>query len=190
MLIAFTHIIVIDVEVCLFGNCYAGMTQDFTQSVNIHTIHQTTLGEIVTQTMGCVFFVQPRTGDVLAEVAFKVAHTDGATVFFDREKVITFHISVFELEPTPQGFFGFGGEEHSPFLPSLRFLRPQIDPLAGEFQIADQQGGTLTQPHPAVEHQQDHNIVPVFGEVGAVELGEQSAEFIVGQVDFGLSVGA
>ena len=36
MLIAFTHIIVIDVEICLFGNCYAGMPQDFTQSVNIH----------------------------------------------------------------------------------------------------------------------------------------------------------
>ena len=37
-------------------------------------------------------------------------------------------------------------------------------------------------------YQQDHNVVPVFGVIGAVELGEQSAEFIVCQVDFGLSV--
>ena len=133
MLIAFTHIIVIDIKVCLFGDCHAGMTQDFTQGVNIHSIHQATLGKVVPQTMGCVFFIQPRTGNVLPKIAFKIADTDGTAVFLYGELICAFHLAVCVLEPTPQSLFGLGGEKYSSFFPPFGFLRPQIYPLAGKF---------------------------------------------------------
>ena len=85
MLIAFAHIIVIDIKVCLFGDCHAGMTQDFTQGVNIHSIHQATLGKVVPQTMGSVLFIQSRPSDIFTKIAFKIADTDGTAVFLDGE---------------------------------------------------------------------------------------------------------
>ena len=108
MLIAFAHIIVIDIKISLFRNGYAGMTKDFAQSVNIHTVHQTPLCEIVPQAMGRILFVQSRPLNVLAEVPFKISYTDGTAVFFHREQIITFHISILELKPTAEGFFCFG----------------------------------------------------------------------------------
>ena len=110
MLIAFAHIIIVNVQVCLLCDGHAGMSQNLTQSVNVHSVHQASFGEVVPQTMGSVFFVQTRPLNVLAEVAFKVAHTDGATVFSDREKIITFHISILVLQPPPERLLRFGRE--------------------------------------------------------------------------------
>ena len=88
MLIAFAHIIVIDIKISLFRDGHAGMAQNLTEGVNVHTIHQASFCEIVPQTMGCVFFIQPRTGNVLPKIAFKIADTDGTAVFLDGERRI------------------------------------------------------------------------------------------------------
>lgn len=135
MLIAFAHIIVIDVKVCLFCDGHAGMSQNLTQGVNIHSVHQASFGKVIPQTMGRVFFVQPCPLNVLAEVTFKVAHADGATVFPDREQIITFHISVLVLQPSPESLLRLGREEYSPLPPSLGFFCSQIDTLSVQFKV-------------------------------------------------------
>ena len=135
MLIAFAHIIIVNVQVRLFRDGHAGMAQNLTQGVNVHSVHQASFGEVVPQTMGSVFFVQTSPLNVLAEVAFKVAYTDGAAVFSDWEKIIAFHISILVLQPPPERFLCFGREEHSPFPPTFGFLCPQIDAFSVQFQV-------------------------------------------------------
>ena len=135
-LIPIDFLIIVNIQVCLFRNGNTGMAQYFTEGVDIHAVHQASFGKVIPQTMWGVFFTQSCPCYVFAEVTFKVAHTDGAAVFFDREKVITFHISVFELELTAEGFFCFGREEHCPLPPTFGFLRPQIDTLAVQFQVS------------------------------------------------------
>ena len=64
MLIAFAHIIVIDIKISLFRDGHAGMAQNLTEGVNVHTIHQASFCEIVPQTMGSVLFIQSRPSDI------------------------------------------------------------------------------------------------------------------------------
>ena len=85
MLIAFAHIIVIDIKISLFRDGHAGMAQNLTEGVNVHTIHQASFCEIVPQTMGSVLFIQSRPSDIFTKIAFKIADTDGTAVFLDGE---------------------------------------------------------------------------------------------------------
>ena len=131
------NVIVSQIQISLFCNLYTGVSQYFTESKQIHTIHQTSLGEVVSQTVGTVFFIQTNPIDVPLEVGFKVVDIDVTSMILHREKVLTFHISIFELKPATQSHFSFGGEVHSPVLSSFGFFCSEIDPLSGELQICD-----------------------------------------------------
>ena len=57
-LIALANVIIVQIQISLFGNCYAGMSQQLAQSENVHTIHQASFSEIIPQTMRRKLFIQ------------------------------------------------------------------------------------------------------------------------------------
>ena len=75
-LILFADVIIVQIQIGFLGYFYAGMAQYLAQSKHIHAVHQTAFCEVVTQTVGGVFFVQIGAFDVLLEVVLKVADTD------------------------------------------------------------------------------------------------------------------
>lgn len=137
-MILLTDVIIAQVEVSLFGYLYTGMAEDLTEGENIHAVHQTSLGEVVSQTVGAVVFVQSSTVDVLLEVAFKVTDADGTAVFFDREEIVAFHIPVLKLKPSPENGFCFRGEVNGSVFAAFGFFGSEIDPLPGKLQICNQ----------------------------------------------------
>ena len=100
-MVLLANVIVSQIQICLFCDLYTGVSQDLTEGKQIHTIHQTSLGEVVSQTVGTVFFIQTNPVDVPLKVGFKVVDIDVAAVIFDREKIIAFHIPVLKLNPSP-----------------------------------------------------------------------------------------
>ena len=58
LLIAFADIIIVQIQIGLLCYGYTGMTQQFASCVDIHTAHQTPLGEVVSQTVGRELLVQ------------------------------------------------------------------------------------------------------------------------------------
>ena len=91
MLIAFAHIIIVNVQVCLFRDGHAGMSQNLTQSVNVHSVHQASFGEVIPQTMGRELLIQARADQIFLEVAFEIAHLNVTASFSDREEIFTVH---------------------------------------------------------------------------------------------------
>ena len=169
-MILLADVIIGQIKICLFCDLHAGMTEDFTEGENIHSVHKAPFGKVVPQTMGAIIFIQPRTVDIPLKIGFKVAHADSPAVFLDREQIITFHISVFELEPPPQNGFCFGGEVYSSVFSPLCFFRSEVDTLSGKLQIRNQQGRAFAKPHTAVQHEHNHHIVPMLCEIGLVSL--------------------
>ena len=47
MLIPFPQVLIRQIKVCFFGHGNAGMPQESAQCVNVHTIHKTAFGEII-----------------------------------------------------------------------------------------------------------------------------------------------
>ena len=162
VLIAAADIIVIQIQVSLFGYLHTGMTKDLTEGIDIHAVHKAALGKVIPETVGCIVFIEASPKNVLFKVVLKVADTYAAAVFLDREEVVTFYIPIFELQPPPQDGFCSGGEEDSPVFSAFGFFRSETDPSSGKFQICNQEGRAFTQPHSGIQHQQDHDIIPVL----------------------------
>ena len=72
LLITLADVFIIQIQIRLFCDGHAGMSQELAQCVDVHPIHQTSLGEVVSQTVGTVFFIQTNSVDVPLEVGFKV----------------------------------------------------------------------------------------------------------------------
>ena len=72
MLIAFAHIIVIDIQVCLLCDGHAGMAQNFAQSVNVHSVHQASFGEVVPQAVWGNGFLETGAKQIFFEIRFEV----------------------------------------------------------------------------------------------------------------------
>ena len=187
-MVLLADVLVGQIQVRLFCDLYTGMPENFTEGKNIHAVHQASFGEVISQAMGRVLFIQSGTQYVFLEIAFKVTHADGAAVFFDREEVVTLHISVLKLQPPPNDCFCLRGEVYRSVFPAFGFFRSEIDPLPGKFQIRHQYCGAFTEPHSAVQHQHYHDIIPVFGEIGLVELGQKFLQIFVREEDFCLPV--
>ena len=51
-MISLRNVFVIQIQIRLLCNGHAGMAQQLAQRVNIHAVHQASLGEVVPQTMG------------------------------------------------------------------------------------------------------------------------------------------
>lgn len=109
-------------------------------------------------------------------------------VFFDREEVFAFHIPVFELKPPPQRNLRFRREIHCPIFASFGFFCPEIDAFSGKLHICDQKRGTLAQPHTAVQHEKNHDIISVFGKIGLIKFSEQLFQIFIGEEHFCLSI--
>ena len=180
-MVLLANVIVSQIQIHLFCDLNTGVTQDLAECEQIHSIHQTSLGEVVAQTVGTVFFIQTNPVDVSLKVGFKVVDIDVTSMILHREKVLTFHISIFELKPATQSHFSFGGEVHSPVLSSFGFFCSEIDSLSGKLQICDQQGRAFAQSHTTVQHEDGHNIIPVFCEIGFVKFTEQLSQIFVSQ---------
>ena len=187
-MILFADVFIGQVEIRLFCDLHTGMSENFAEGKDIHAIHQASLGEIISQAVRTVFLVQSDPIDVPLEVGFKVVDIDVTAVFLDREEVLAFHISVLKLKPTPQCDLRFRREIHCSVFASLGFLCSEVDAFSGKFHICDQECRTLAQTHTAVQHEQNHNIISVFGEVGLVKLTEQLSQIFVGKEYLRLSI--
>ena len=181
LLIPFANVFVVQIQIRLLCNGHAGMSQELAQCVDVHAIHQTSLGEVVPQTMRCELVIQSGTNQILLEVAFKIADLDVAAPFPHREQIIAADITILVLQPPPHNLLSLFREEHRPILSALGDFCPKVDPSSGEFQIFHQEAAAFTQPHSAVQHQHYHYIIPVFGVVGTIHLGEQPPQFIIRQ---------
>ena len=84
-MILLADVIVAQIEVCLFGYLHTGVAEDLAEREDVHAGHQASLGVVVPKTVWSILLVQSGTLNVLLEVAFKVADSDGAAVFLDRE---------------------------------------------------------------------------------------------------------
>ena len=73
MLVSLPQILVSQVEVCLFRHGDAGVAQNAAKGVNVHPIHQTTLGEVVPQTVRRDPLVYAAAPQIILEVCLKVA---------------------------------------------------------------------------------------------------------------------
>ena len=111
--------------------------------------------------------------DVFLEVAFEIADTDRTAVFLDREEVVALHIPVLKLQPPPEYDFCFRREVYSPVFSAFGFFCSEIDSLSGKLQICDQQGRAFAQSHTTVQHEDGHNIIPVFCEIGFIKFGSR-----------------
>lgn len=100
-LIAFRNVFVVQIQIRLLCNGHAGMSQESAQSVDVHAIHQTSLGEVIPQTMGRELLIQAGADQVFLEVAFEIAHLNVAASFSDREEIFAVHIAILELQPPP-----------------------------------------------------------------------------------------
>ena len=102
LLITLADILVSEVKVGLFGDCYTGMSEYLTQRKNIHSIHQAAFCKIIAQAVRRDFFVDTRTAKILFEISLKRADFNVCTTVLDGEKIVAFDISVFELNPSTQ----------------------------------------------------------------------------------------
>ena len=84
-MILLADVVITQIEVCLFCHLHTGVTEDLAKCEDVHAVHQASLGEVVPKTVWSILLVQSGTLNVLLEVAFKVADSDGAAVFLDRE---------------------------------------------------------------------------------------------------------
>ena len=97
LLITLANVFVVQIQIRLLCDGYAGMSQEAAQCVDVHAIHQTSLGEVIPQTMRCVFLVQTSPENVSFEISFKVTNTDGTAMFLDREEVVALYVPILEL---------------------------------------------------------------------------------------------
>ena len=97
VLIALPNVFIVQIQIRLLCYGYAGMPQELAQRVNIHAIHQASLGKIIPKTVGSEAFVKTGTDDIFLEVAFEIADHDMAASFPHRKHIFTFYISILEL---------------------------------------------------------------------------------------------
>ena len=58
LLITLANVFIVQIQIRLFCDGHAGMSQESAQSVDVHAIHQTSLGEVIPQTMGRELVIQ------------------------------------------------------------------------------------------------------------------------------------
>lgn len=181
-------VIIGQIEVSLFCDLYAGMSKNLAQSKDVHAVHQASLGKIVSQAVGAIFLAQSDPIDVPLEVGFKIMDIDVTAVFLDREEIFAFYIPVFELKPSPQRNLCFRREIYCSVFSTFGFFCSEVDAFSGKLHICDQERGTLTQPHSAVQHEKNHDIISVFCKIGLIKFTEQLFQIFIGEEHFRLSI--
>ena len=114
VLITLTYVFVSEIKVCLFGDCYTGMSEYLTQRKNVHPVHQAAFCKIIAQAVRRDFFVDTRTAQILFEISLKRADFNVCTTVLYGEKIVAFDISVFELNPSTQNLLRARREIYSP----------------------------------------------------------------------------
>ena len=188
LLITLANVFIIQIQIRLLCDGHAGMSQESAQSVDVHAIHQTSLGEVIPQTMGRELVIQTAADQILLEIAFKIADLDVAATLPNGEQVVAIDITILVLQPPPQDGFCLLREEHRPILSALGDFCPKVDPSSGQFQIFNQEAAAFTQPHSAVQHQHNHYIISVFRVVGSIHAGQQPPQFVIREVLFCLAI--
>ena len=188
LLITFANVFVVQIQIRLLCNGHAGMSQESAQSVDVHAIHQTSLGEVIPQTMGRELVIQTAADQILLEIAFKIADLDVAATLPNGKQVVAIDITILVLQPPPQDGFCLLREEHRPILSALGDFCPKVDPSSGQFQILHQEAAAFTQSHSAVQHQHNHYIISVFRVVGSIHAGQQPPHFVIREVLFCLAI--
>ena len=162
VLIAAADIIVIQIQVSLFCYLHTGMTKDLTEGIDVHAVHKAAFCKVISEAVGRIVFIQAAPKNVLFKVVLKVSNAYAAAVFFDREEVVTFNITIFKLQPSPQYGFCSGREKDGPVFSAFGFFCSETDPSSGKLQVCNQERGAFTQPHSGIQHKQDHDIIPVL----------------------------
>ena len=102
LLITLANVFVVQIQIRLLCDGYAGMSQEAAQCVDVHAIHQTSLGEVIPQTMGRELVIQTAADQILLEIAFKIADLNVAATLPNGEQVVTIDITILVLQPPPQ----------------------------------------------------------------------------------------
>jgi hypothetical protein len=178
-MILFADVFIGQVEICLFCDLHAGMSENLTEGKDIHAIHQASLSKIVSQAVRTVFLVQSDSIDVPFEVGFKVVDIDVTAVFLDREEVFAFGVSIFELQPTSENAFGLWREKDDAILATFGVFRSQKDLFFRQFDILNQQHATLPKPHAGVDHEDDHDKIAMLRKIGFVQLPNQMFKILI-----------
>ena len=70
--ISFPEIFISQVQIGLLCDCDAGVTEDAAEGINVHSVHQAALCEIVSEAMGRNAFIQTDASQIALEVRLKV----------------------------------------------------------------------------------------------------------------------
>ena len=85
------------------------------------------------------------------------------------EEVTAIAVPIFKLQPPTKYGLGLFGEVNRSVFSALGYLRSQEDFSVVEGNVLIEQFATLSKSHTTVEHQVNHCIISVLGEVGFIE---------------------
>ena len=74
MLITLAEVFIRQIQIRLFCDCDARMTEDAAEGVNVHAVHQAALRKVVSQAMRGDVFIQAVPPQIMLEVRLEVAH--------------------------------------------------------------------------------------------------------------------
>ena len=85
ILVSAAKVFIRQIQISIFGNRNAGMSQNPTERINVHSVHETSFGKVVPQRVRGVFFVNASTFQIAFETGFKGMDFHGCPQF-DREQ--------------------------------------------------------------------------------------------------------
>ena len=103
ILVTMAKISVSEIQIRIFCNGNATVTKDPTQGINIHAVHQTPFGEVVSQGVRGVGLLDTSSAQIPLEARFKGVDIQRKSGFFGKQEPAA-GVSILELEPTVQTF--------------------------------------------------------------------------------------
>lgn len=106
MLITLADVFIREIQIRLFCDCDARMTENAAEGVYVHAVHQAALCKVVPQTMRRDVFIYPASPQIALEVRLEVAHLNVCACRAARgEEVIRLNITILELHPSSKHLF-------------------------------------------------------------------------------------
>ena len=94
ILVSAAKVFIRQIQIRIFGNGNAGMPQNPTERINVHSVHETSFGKVVPQRVRGVFFVNASTFQIAFETGFKGMDFHGCARF-DGEQELAVGVPIF-----------------------------------------------------------------------------------------------
>ena len=85
ILVSAAKVFIRQIQIRIFGNGNAGVSQNPAERINVHSVHETSFGKIVPQCVRGIFLVDASTFQIAFETGFKGVDFHGCPRF-DREQ--------------------------------------------------------------------------------------------------------